>query len=285
MSEELYSDRSGHSCVVFRDLVQGEGVQSNQFLLFDSEHAAVIDPGGELTYNRLFMALSNYTKVRNLDYVIASHQDPDIVASLNKWLVGTDAKIVVPALWERFIPHYTRPGKTEGRVIAIPDQGAILNLGKLQLKALPAHFLHAEGNFQFYDPISKILFSGDMGANLCPRTDLDEPIKSISEIMPYMEGFHQRYMNSNKICRYWVNMVRTLDIEMMVPQHGRAFVGKKVVAESSWTGLRTFSVALICSHRRTTKHLKRTKKTVESRISRRQRKYGISTVIARERGY
>lgn len=230
MSIELFNNGK-HACIVFRDLVQGEGVQANQFLIFDHDHAAVIDPGGELTYNRLYMALSEYTSVRNLDYVVASHQDPDIVASLNKWLVGTDAKIVVPGLWERFVPHYTRPGKTAGRTISIPDEGSLLQLGNIQLKAIPAHFLHAEGNFQFYDPVSKILFSGDMGANLCPPETLNEPVKRISDVMPYMEGFHKRYMNSNKICRLWANMIRTLDVEAMVPQHGRGFFGKAVVAE------------------------------------------------------
>ncbi|HEY5994281.1 MAG TPA: MBL fold metallo-hydrolase, partial [Gallionellaceae bacterium] len=38
-----------------------------------------------------------------------------------------------------------------------------------------------------------------------------------------------RYMVSNKICRYWVNMVRQHDVEMIVPQHGRSFRGKKAV--------------------------------------------------------
>jgi flavorubredoxin len=43
-----------------------------------------------------------------------------------------------------------------------------------------------------------------------------------------MDGFHKRYMNSNKICRFWVNMVRQLDISMIVPQHGRALIGKAI---------------------------------------------------------
>ena len=46
-----------------------------------------------------------------------------------------------------------------------------------------------------------------------------------------MEGFHRRYMISNKICRYWVNMVRQMDVESIVPQHGRMFRGKKMVNE------------------------------------------------------
>jgi hypothetical protein len=117
MSVELYNDGK-HICVVFRDLVTGDAVQANQFLIYDHEHAALIDPGGELTYTRLFMAISHYMNVKKLDYVVASHQDPDIVASVNKWLVGTDCKVVVPALWERFIPHFTRSGKLSGRTVA-----------------------------------------------------------------------------------------------------------------------------------------------------------------------
>jgi flavorubredoxin len=45
-----------------------------------------------------------------------------------------------------------------------------------------------------------------------------------------MKGFHQRYMNSNRVCRYWANMVRQLDVEMIVPQHGARIEGKANVA-------------------------------------------------------
>lgn len=234
MSVELYND-GGHVCVCFRELVSGEdAVQANQFMIFDHNHAALIDPGGDLTYSRLFMAVSKYINPKELDYVIASHQDPDIVASLSKWLVGTDAKIVVPQLWERFIPHFTRPGKLEGRVIGMPDQGMNLQVGDIQLKAIPAHFLHAEGNFQFYDPRSRILFSGDLGANLSPNELLNKPVKKLDEVLPTMEPFHRRYMNSNKVCRLWANMVRGLDIKMLVPQHGRSFEGKAIGQFIDW---------------------------------------------------
>ena len=233
MPTELFNNGE-HICVAFRDLVAQEAVQANQFLIFDSNHAALLDPGGELTYTDLYLGIAAYMNVKELDYVVASHQDPDIVASLNKWLVGTKAKMVVPQLWERFIPHFTRPGKLKGRIITVPDEGTNLQLGGIQLKALPAHFLHAEGNFQFYDPKSRILFSGDMGANLCPPEQLDRPAKKLSEVLPYMEAFHRRYMNSNKVCRLWANMVAQLDIQMLVPQHGRALTGKAIGEFINW---------------------------------------------------
>lgn len=73
-----------------------------------------------------------------------------------------------------------------------------------------------------------------MGANLCPQKDLDKPITSLQEILPYMEGFHRRYMNNNKACRLWVNMVRQLEIDIIAPQHGRSFTGNAIKEFLDW---------------------------------------------------
>ncbi len=227
-------DSQNHKCIVFNDLVSGDGVQSNQFIIIDNNEVAIIDPGGELTFSHLYMACREYCKRDDVAYVFASHQDPDIVSSLSKWITLTQAKIVVPDIWNRFIPHYTRAGKTAGRIVGIPDEGLLFPLGQAKVAALPAHFLHAEGNFQFYDPVSKILFSGDMGANLIAsdNTSIDVPIATVAEFeaaLPTMKGFHQRYMNSMVVTRYWANMVEELDLEWMIPQHGRPFKGKTVI--------------------------------------------------------
>ena len=100
---------------------------------------------------------------------------------------------------------------------------------RCKLLALPAHFLHAEGNFQFYDPVSKILFSGDLGASIVTSGKASEPVTDFASHIQYMEGFHKRYIVAGKICKYWANMVRQLDIEQIVPQHGNRFVGKDAV--------------------------------------------------------
>lgn len=234
----LFDDGS-HKCIAFPDLVKCEetdtggkaceSVQANQFLIVNNEHAALIDPGGNLTYSRLFMGISEYVFPKNLDFVIASHQDPDIVASLNKWLVGTSCKVMVPELWKRFVPHFCSPGATRGRLFGIPDEGMNIEIGGAAFKAVPAHFLHSEGNFHFYDPISKILFSGDVGASHVPEEQCGRPVEDFDAHVKTMDKFHRRYMNSNKVLRYWVNMIRTLDVEMIVPQHGAAFEGKAMI--------------------------------------------------------
>ncbi|WP_455205124.1 MBL fold metallo-hydrolase [Kaarinaea lacus] len=230
MKSNVLFESDNHIVISFNDLVTGEGIQANQLVIIHNGHSAVFDPGGDLTYMPLSMAIAKYVRVKDVDYVIATHQDPDIVSSLDKWLMYSDAKVVISKLWERFVPHLV-PGymkeKGLGRMIAIPDEGMNLDLGGATIKAIPAHFLHSVGNFHFYDSISKILFSGDMGASLVD--DASEPVENFEQHIKSMSGFHRRYMVSNKVCRFWVNMVRQMDVDMIVPQHGQPFKGKAMI--------------------------------------------------------
>lgn len=233
-TSQVLFDNGTHKCISFTSLVKGEGVQANQFLILDHERAAVLDPGGDLTYIPLTMELNKYTRLQNLDYVIASHQDPDIITSMPRWLVYTKAKVASSKLWARFLPHLSSTfmndrmhGSWEDRLIEIPDHGQSIPLGESRIIAVPAHFLHSVGNFQFYDPISKILFSGDMGASIVDDASL--PLENFTDHIVKMKAFHQRYMCSNRIIKLWVRMVREMDVEMIVPQHGNAFIGKPMV--------------------------------------------------------
>ena len=236
MSSNAYIlfDNGSHKCISFSTLVKGEGVQANQFLIIHDKHAAVIDPGGDLTYTTLTLELMKHIRLQSLDYVIASHQDPDIIASMPRWLVHTSATIVASKLWARFLPHLTSAFMSERIrddfsecLIELPDIGQDIPFGDSVIKAVPAHFLHSVGNFQFYDPVSKILFSGDMGASLVD--DAQHPVSNFEAHIPSMKGFHQRYMCSNKVTKLWANMVRTMDVEMIVPQHGQPFAGKEMI--------------------------------------------------------
>lgn len=226
-------DNGSHQCLMFDDLVSGEGVQANQFLITDGEQYLLLDPGGDLTYTPLSMELSKHIPLQQLTYIFASHQDPDIIASLDKWLLHTRARVICSKLWARFLPHLTANYLaishgicTYERIIALPDRGQSFALGGCTLKAVPAHFLHSVGNFQLYDPVSRILFSGDMGASLL---DDANPVRDFNHHVPNMEGFHRRYMTSNKACRLWAAMVREMDVQMIVPQHGRPFVGAEMI--------------------------------------------------------
>lgn len=236
MPIELF-DHDGHRCLMFTDLFEqaGEVVQSNQFLVVDDGRGAIIDPGGNIAYGELFLAMTRHFPPQRLSAILASHADPDIIASLDRWMTSSvNAQLYISRVWERFVPHFCKAGKTAGRIVGIPDTGMRIPLGRSELVALPAHFLHAEGNFQFYDPPSRILFSGDLGASMVTGVQAQQVVTSLAAHVPHMEAFHRRYMASNKILRLWARMVRPLDIAMIVPQHGAAMRGPAVREFIDW---------------------------------------------------
>ncbi len=223
----LYED-STHKNVMLEDFgLGGLAVQANQHLIAHGSAGMILDPGGHKVYSNVLSATMSLLGGINLRYIFLSHQDPDIVAAVNGWLLTTNAEAYVSKLWVRFVPHFGLDCLVEHRLKPIPDEGMILNLDGVQLLVIPAHFLHGAGNFQIYDPVAKILYSGDLGASLGMKYLFVEDFEAH---LQYMEAFHKRYMASNKALRAWADMVRGLDIEIIAPQHGAIFKGKDRVA-------------------------------------------------------
>lgn len=219
-------ETSAHKNLLLEDFGHGQMVQANQHLIVHEGVGMILDPGGHKVFNRALAEANDLVGGRGLKYIFLSHQDPDIVAAINGWLMTTEATAYASALWSRFIPHFGIDHFVAHRLKPIPDEGMRLDLAGCSLAILPAHFLHSPGNFHVYDPVSKILYSGDLGASMGVEY-LEVP--DFDAHVPFMEGFHRRYMASAKALRAWVTMVRTLDVELIAPQHGALFRGKELV--------------------------------------------------------
>lgn len=229
MAIELFND-GNHRCIKFDNLVGTGEIQANQFLIIHNKRGLLFEPGGNKVYAALIAGMASYLPSQALDYILLSHQDPDVGSGLNGWLLVTGAKVLVPALWSRFIPHFCVKSFAEERLVSIPEHGMKVNLSGADMMVIPAHFLHSPGNFQLYDPISKILFSGDLGASLLPPEENIDSVAKFEEHIKFMEGFHKRYLPGGVACRGWAEMVKALEIEMIVPQHGARITGKEVAA-------------------------------------------------------
>jgi flavorubredoxin len=185
-----------------------------------------MDPGGHKNYMKLFSADTGLVAPSDFRHIFFSHQDPDIIAAANGWLMVTDATAYLSALWMRFIPHFGVDELVINRITPIPDEGMTVDVGGAPMVLLPAHFLHSEGNFQVYDPVSKILYTGDLA------TSLGAPYTSVPDFdahVQYMDGFHRRYLPSRRAIARWVNTVARLEIDIIAPQHGAIFPNREMV--------------------------------------------------------
>jgi flavorubredoxin len=233
IEETLYDD--GHRSWHFfgRDPDKPDKViDTNEFLVVDDGVGVMLDAGGMEVFPSVITAVSRRVGMQQIESLFASHQDPDILSSLALWVkVCPDAKVWVPRIWETFMTHFS----FEADFHLIPDHGGILPLGASRdLQLIPAHYLHSSGNFSVYDPKARILWTGDIGAALLPPGENEIRVTDFDRHIELMDGFHRRWMPSERARDRWIDLVRGLDIDLMVPQHGKLFQGPDVDRFLEW---------------------------------------------------
>ena len=172
-------------------------VDTNEYLVTNGSQGMLIDPGGAEIFPAVFSALSSEFDPSALSAIFASHQDPDVCSSLALWLeFNPKMHCYVSWLWSSFIPHF---GGTAETFTQIPDEGMDISLGGLTLRTVPAHYLHSSGNFNLYDKVAKVLFSGDVGAALLPADQNSLFVEDFDKHIRHAEGFHRRWIDRKSV--------------------------------------------------------------------------------------
>jgi len=210
-------------------------IDTNQYLVRSGNSAILLDPGGMEVFPAMLAALTREIPVDEIKALFLSHQDPDIGSSLPLWrrVCGPDIKVYLSWLWAGFTAHFDR----DASFTTIPDEGMEVSLThELRLRFIPAHYLHSSGNFNVYDAKAKVLFSGDIGAALVPRTQAEDGmfVTDFAAHIQYMDGFHRRWLASERARDAWVAQVSKLDIDILAPQHGLLFKGDDVKRFIEW---------------------------------------------------
>lgn len=235
MNNVVLFESDTHQFILLNESDPGEenGIRSNQYLIKHHDVGAILDPGGFGVMPKVLSELLRYMDIDRVQAIILSHQDPDIVAGIVTWMELIKAPIYVSNIWTRFLPHYGVKEIT--RFFGVPDQGMDCTFeSDFKLKLVPAHFLHSEGQINVYDPVAKILFSGDIGAACLPQDTAYPYVDDFSSHLPYIEWFHHRYMCGNKAARAWAETIAELDIDMIAPQHGPVYRGQAVPDFIAW---------------------------------------------------
>lgn len=226
MDTLLYEEQDHRYLLIgFAESAQESFIPSNQYMICHDDLSVLLDPGGFGLFPVLVSRVLKYTSMENIKAIILSHQDPDVSGGVNIWAELTNAKIYISSLWIRFIPHYDL--RNTSNIVSVPDEGMdVAFSSSFLLKILPAHYLHSPGHINVYDPISKILFTGDIGASILPCSQNELFVEDFDTFIPCIEGFHTRYMASNKAVRKWIKDIEKLDVDMIAPQHGYLYKGE-----------------------------------------------------------
>ncbi len=233
--KQLYSAKGNEWHVLGRDDKKAKKViDTNEYVVTCGKEVLMIDPGGTEIFPQVVSAVSELVKIAHVNTFFCSHQDPDIMSSLMLWLgLRPQAKIYLPWIWSTFVAHFGYD--YVNNFVHIPDEGMDIEFSNnKKLRLIPAHYCHSSGTYSLYDPDAKILFSGDIGAALLPRSDGSFFVDHFDSHVQYIEKFHTRWMPSNTAKNEWICRVRNLQIKYLCPQHGSIYRDGQVHEFLDW---------------------------------------------------
>jgi serine/threonine-protein kinase len=198
---------------------RGNGVQLN----------VLVDPGPpkdlESVAAKVGAVIGSLAKV---DILFLNHQDPDVsmnAATIQE--VNPRAHVWCSEDTWRLAHFYGLKPQGYSAVEHFRDQRTKMITGH-QVVFVPTPYCHFRGAVMYYDPETRVLFSGDLFGGLSATRDLVADDAAWHGV----EIFHQLYMPSSAALRRAVAAVRLLDPAPLViaPQHGGLVCGERIAA-------------------------------------------------------
>ena len=193
-------------------------LQTNAYLLVRDSYSVLIDPGPVQSFEHVYNAVSSVTRPQDVKAIVATHQDPDVCASLPLWeRHGFEGSIY--AHWRTSILIVSYGLNTSP--VHINEKNCDMSDKFPQLKFIPTPYLHSPGAMAVFDPASDILFSSDLLGALGATDDLYADGGYIKR----MVHFHENYMPSSKILRHAIDTISKIHAKAICPQHGSIIEG------------------------------------------------------------
>ena len=230
MQATILLDTGERSCTVFGRGSQRDPtlVDSNQYLIKHRGKGLLVDPQGSW----LFPAMIDCIHLEDLESMVATHQDPDVIFSIASWAkINPGMYLYMPKVLSSFVAHHG--GWSMIRTIAEKGQTLPLN-GSSDLRLIPVRQSHSSDNFSLYDPTACIFFSGDIGSADVLKGEGALFVEDFAAYASSMEAFHRRLFASNRAKNEWVRRVRELEVHLLCPQHGAIFRGDDVDRFLDW---------------------------------------------------
>ena len=207
---------SDDHAVYWLGVPEDSAFRCNTYLIVDGNEAVVVDPGGAQSYDFILERVRQVLPVERVKAVLLCHQDPDVAASLVKWLQQKPEPWVITSNRTNILlPYYGAENYTCININETPNYQ--FSSGK-KLRFVEAPFLHFPGAFTTIDEVSGFLFSGDIWA----AVDMDWRlvVENFRTHELKMSLFHVDYMASNLACRGFLRNLGSFVPEAILPQHG-----------------------------------------------------------------
>jgi methyl-accepting chemotaxis protein/glyoxylase-like metal-dependent hydrolase (beta-lactamase superfamily II) len=201
-----------------------DAFRCNPYLIVDGDEAVVVDVGGLMTAHAVIARISHLIDPKQIRYIVAHHQDPDVTSAVNllRPLVDPSCKIVCHSRMSVLIKHFG-----SGFPFYEVDKNRWqLTFGRgRRLTFAHTPYLHSPGAIVTYDARSETVFTSDLFGGITEQWKLEAGPNYLDQIM----AFHVDYMPSVDILATGIDNIKALGpIRRIAPQHGCIIEGSDV---------------------------------------------------------
>lgn len=196
------------------------GTSYNSYVVKGSEKTAIFETVKEEFFDEYVERLKSLNiDIKNVDYIVVSHTEPDHAGSIGRILdLAPKAKIIASSMALRFIKGIIN---RDFKSIQVCD-GDSISLGNKNLKFFSVPQLHWPDTIYTYVEEDKTLITCDsFGAHYCFDEMFDDLIENKEEYMEALKHYFDCIIGPFKpYVLKAINKIKDLDIDMICPGHG-----------------------------------------------------------------
>jgi diguanylate cyclase (GGDEF)-like protein len=180
----------------------------------DGDEAVFFDPGSSMDFEEVLENVKSLCPLDHVRYVVLHHHNPDLASSVPLF-EKAGMRFSIVSHWRTW--SLVRFYGLESSPYLVDEHGYSLTLNsgrRLQFVATP--YLPFPGAMVTYDRESKFLLSGELFGAFQTEWKLFSDKSHIEGF----KGFHEHFMPSNDILRPVMEFFDSLDISVILPQHG-----------------------------------------------------------------
>ena len=218
-----------------RPVAQANGARfTTHYVVCSNDQAVLVDPGGAADFGPLLAAISDKIALENITGIVVTLRGVHAAGSIGMWaeVLGYD----LPIYTSDMIAADLRHADVGLNIETISENGGEVPMADGSgLHLMPAPYLPASSSMTLYDPVARVLYTGDIGTAEGAWSDDATPFcEQFSLISHAMNAFHQSALPSAAARDEWLTRIAEMDVEIVAPLAGPCFRGKDVDHFKRW---------------------------------------------------
>jgi len=207
---------------------------TTHYVVCSPDEAVLIDPGGAADFGPLLDAVSDKISLDKISGIVVTLPAAHTIGSIGLWaeVLGHDTPIYAAEVIAPDILH--TDSKLE--IINISESGGEVPMSDGSgLHLVPAPYLPTAASMTLYDPVARVLYSGDIGTTEGAWADDATPFcEQFSLISHAMNAYHHAWLPSAPARDDWLSRIDGLTVDIVAPRAGPCLAGKNVDHFKNW---------------------------------------------------